>query len=140
MKYENKKRVKLILTIIGIMISFFLIIMFVHNPFFLVYFKSTLQDIPDFYKVRIYQLIADNDNMTDEVRKALWDLTASELKPDISNITNYILICYMIIGFLIMCITAILVKWYTSDNGNLIISDKKMSIEEYIEQLTKKGK
>jgi predicted PurR-regulated permease PerM len=159
MTYLTTKRWKLAISILTLGLSFFIIVFFVHDPFFNSFIKSTAQDIPDYYKEEIYRIIAKHPEMTKEVREELWRFGGLKegSKPDevynfnntfpvslyIISISDYVKISYIIVGFFIMCVTAILTKWYTSDNSNLFISERKMSIEKLvkkIEENMEKGK
>ncbi len=140
MKQINIKRLRLILSIVGIGLSFFLIIWFAHNPLFEVYYAAKIEKIPDIYRLEITELIIEIEsietNIKENVRKKLWDMMESpdfsrekkyspEIMAEIREISEYTKMIYIIVGFIIMIVSVTLTIWYKSGIQNLLIAAEK---------------
>lgn len=137
MKPINIKRVRLCICIACMILSFFLIIYFVHNPVFYVYYRAKAQTIPDYYKRKITGLIMITEKMEkEEIRGKLWELCedpdftstkeiSSELLKEVQELSKFTMISYIVVSFIIMIISVSLTVWYKSGEKNLMISVKE---------------
>ncbi len=139
MEYITIKRLRLLMSIVCMVLSFGLLIYFIH-PIFYIYYKAKAQVIPDYYRRRITKIITEIDDIEDdikkEVRKKLWSICEDqdfstrktkkeELIEEIKEIVNLARLICIIVSFTIMVIAISLTVWYKSNEKNFIIAKEK---------------
>lgn len=129
--YLGKKRFKLLAIIIIIPLSIFIISFFVHDLMLTPYTKSQMEILTKWFKAEIYDIIR-KEIQTGEERKILWELADKESinKINTNELLKYYRVFYIIVAIFIFMLTAILVKWYMTNNEDIFISDELKKIKK----------
>ena len=126
MKPITIKRIKLSFCLVGIPLIIALFCFFFHILFLTPYINNEVELMSSWFREEIYREIREEIHTDNEI-KLLWLLSEKDVikKVDTKNLSKVILILYFTISFFVMVFTAILTKWYTSNNSNFIIQDKE---------------
>lgn len=129
--YLGKKRFKLLAIIIIIPLSIFIISFFVHDLMLTPYTKSQMEILTKWFKAEIHDIIR-NETQTDDERKILWELADKEAinKINTNELLKYYRVFYIIVAIFMFMLTAILVKWYMTNNEDIFISDEPKKIKK----------
>jgi hypothetical protein len=97
-----------------------------HTIFLTAFVKTEVELLSGWYRDIVHKKIQE-PSRTPEERKLLWSIADAESirEIDVSSILDVTMLFYIIVSILVAIPCMILVKWYTVDSENLVISTEE---------------